>query len=225
MLLIASERVPLAQRWHSALEQSYDLYQPDAKDIRTLEICLKKVAFEAIIIDVPLLGENGVNKISAFLEIQPDVKLILMDDIKQDEQELSAILLGAKAFCLSSLPNATFLKMVQTVLAGEIWVQRNFLSRLLAEFQDMTRARHKEALELEAGMEAMTPRESEIAALVATGDSNRKIAEKLSISERTVKAHLGVIFRKIGITDRLQLALYINRHQQLTGIWSHRGSH
>jgi DNA-binding NarL/FixJ family response regulator len=60
--------------------------------------------------------------------------------------------------------------------------------------------------------------------LIATGASNRRIAEKLNISERTVKAHLGGIFKKIGINDRLQLALYMNKYHQLSSLWHPRGS-
>ncbi|HRE31701.1 MAG TPA: helix-turn-helix transcriptional regulator, partial [Candidatus Berkiella sp.] len=110
-------------------------------------------------------------------------------------------------------------KVINTVMANELWVDRKFVTRLLLEIEDITHAKHQEAKHLDKGVAAMTPRECEIAGLVATGASNRKIAEQLSISERTVKAHLGVIFRKIGITDRLQLALYMNRYQQITSIW------
>jgi two-component system nitrate/nitrite response regulator NarL len=108
------------------------------------------------------------------------------------------------------------------VLSNEVWVDRQFVNRLLNEIQDITQSRQKEAKQLDKGIDLMTPRESEIAELIATGASNRRIAENLSISERTVKAHLGVIFRKIGISDRLQLALYMNRYHQITHVWRAR---
>lgn len=57
----------------------------------------------------------------------------------------------------------------------------------------------------------LTPRESEVAQLVAQGDCNKRIAAKLSISDHTVKAHLSAIFRKMGVSNRLELAIRINK--------------
>ncbi|MBI2791377.1 MAG: response regulator transcription factor [Gammaproteobacteria bacterium] len=142
-----------------------------------------------------------------------------MTKIPDQREEISAVLFGAKAYCSFDLNIELLPKVIKTVCMNELWVDRKFVTRLLIEIEDITQVKHAEAKRLDKGVAAMTPRESEIASLVATGASNRRIAEQLNISERTVKAHLGVIFRKIGITDRLQLALYMNRHQQLSAIW------
>src|SRR5262249_11177080 len=138
-------------------------------------------------------------------------------------EEISAVLFGAKAYCHAERDLSILPKVVKAVMGNELWVDRKFVTRLLAELDDITAARRKETKNLDAGMAKMTPRETEIAEYVARGASNRKIAEELNISERTVKAHLGVIFRKLSIHDRLQLALYMNRHQQISDIW-HSGS-
>ncbi|HET9843120.1 MAG TPA: response regulator transcription factor, partial [Gammaproteobacteria bacterium] len=126
---------------------------------------------------------------------------------------------GAKAYLQENINLELLKKIVCKVREGEIWVDRMFVSRLLKEIEDITKVQHQEAKEIEKGVASMTPREEQIAELIATGSSNRRIAEKLCISERTVKAHLGVIFRKIGISDRLQLALYMNKYHQLSSVW------
>ncbi len=219
MILIACADTERAVSWHQVLSPCYEIYDVDIHDRRTLDLCLKKVAIEVLIVDLAMLGEAGINEVSALKEIQPNLHIVVMTRAPNQREEISAVLFGAKAYCSIDLKLDLLPKVVKTVLLNELWVDRKFVSRLLSEIEDITQVKHAEAQRLDKGVAAMTPRESEIAALVATGASNRRIAEQLNISERTVKAHLGVIFRKIGITDRLQLALYMNRHQQLSAIW------
>ena len=225
MILIGSPNVSLFDVWRNALEPQFPIYEVNVRDLHTLELCLKKVTFEVLLIDLALLGEQGVHEISTLREIQPNVHIIVMTECHDPREEISAILFGAKAYCSCNMDLALLPKVLNTVLANELWVDRKFVTRLLTEIEDITHAKHSEAQRLDKGVATLTPRETEIASLVATGASNRRIAELLSISERTVKAHLGVIFRKIGISDRLQLALYMNRHQQLSAIWHGKVPH
>ena len=219
MILIASLDNVAAANWREALGSSHEIYETNIHDLRSLKLTLKKVKVDLLILDTELIKQEGINEISELREIQPTCHIVAMAATIQRREEISAILFGAKAYCNINLDPKILPKVVTTVLANELWVDRKFVSRLLAEIEDITHSKHSEAKQLDKGVALLTPRENEIAALVATGASNRKIAERLSISERTVKAHLGVIFRKIGITDRLQLALYMNRHQQLSAIW------
>lgn len=219
MMLIASTHPNLAEAWRAALGPEHELYERIAMDRKTLEICLKKTHCELLLLDMAILMPEGIHDLADIIALQPTTKIILLTELVDQREEISAILFGVKAYLNIDVAPHVLHKVIKTVLSNEVWVDRKFVSRLLNEIQDITHARQKEAKQLDKGVELMTPREGEIAELVATGASNRRIAECLSISERTVKAHLGVIFRKIGISDRLQLALYMNRHHQLTGIW------
>ena len=224
MILIASPDTGQASQWHQVLAPLFEVYEVDVHDRRSLDLCLKKVTFKVLVIDLALFGETGINEISAMKEIQPHLHIVVMTKHPNQREEISAVLFGAKAYCSFDQKVELLPKVINTVLVNELWVDRKFVSRLLSEIEDITHVKHAEAQHLDKGVAALTPRETEIAALVAIGSSNRRIAEQLNISERTVKAHLGVIFRKIGIKDRLQLALYMNRHQQLSAIW-HGGKH
>lgn len=219
MILIASPDADLAKQWRQILAPEYDIYEIDIHDKRSLDLLLKKITFEVLVMDIAMIGNAGINEISSLTEIQPYLNLIVMVKIPDQREEISAVLFGAKAYCSYETGLKLLPKIVKTVLLNELWVDRKFVSRLLIEIEEITHAKHEEAQRLHKGVAMMTPRETEIALLVATGASNKTIAEQLKISERTVKAHLGVIFRKIGISDRLQLALYMNRHQQLSHIW------
>lgn len=219
MILIASRNLAQANQWRQILSPFHRLYEIDVGDRRALDLCLKKANIDVLIVDLHLLGENGVTEIASFRDIQPTLNIIVMTDQPDEREEISAILFGAKAYCDSQHNLSLLPKIVKAVLSDELWVDRKFVTRLLKEIDDITTARRRETKTLDTGMAKMTPRETQIAQYVASGASNRKIAEELNISERTVKAHLGVIFRKLGIHDRLQLALYMNRHQQIAAIW------
>lgn len=224
MIVIATEDEALASRWQQALHPKHEIYDLILQDIRSLEICLKKVQFDILILDKKLLGTGGVHEISNLHELQPDLNIIVMTPDLDEREEIAIILFGAKAYCQYQTDLALLPKIIETVLSNELWVDRKFVTRLLSEIEDIAKAQHQEAKSLDAGLASLTPRETEIAKWVGMGASNRKIAEQLNISERTVKAHLGVIFRKMKVNDRLQLALYINRHQQIGAIWHHTDS-
>lgn len=221
MLLIATMDDALAKLWQSALSSEYTFHETVATDKRQLAICMKKLPIEVVLLHLPLLGSEGVTAISGLQELQPTSKVIIIAPVYDEREELTAVLFGAKAYLEDNIKMSVLLKVVQKVLLGEVWVDRMFVTRLLKEIQEITKVQHQDVVEIERGMAMMTPREEQIAELIATGASNRRIAEKLTISERTVKAHLGVIFRKIGITDRLQLALYVNKYHQIASMWHH----
>ena len=219
MIVLATGNEALAKRWRDALSKSQEVYELTLSDKRNLELCLKKISIEILFIDQALFGGGGLHELSDLLHIQSQVQIVVFSEKSNERDEISAILFGAKAYCQYDLKEHLLLKVVDTIKQGEIWVDRKFVSRLLGEIEDITKAQHHEAQDLDKILSTLTPREKEIAKHIAGGSSNRKIAEHLNISERTVKAHLGVIFRKMGIEDRLQLALYINRHRQIGSIW------
>ena len=91
---------------------------------------------------------------------------------------------------------------------GEVWFPRNLVPGLIAELQSLL-GTGEEALRPKAALEALTKRQRMVADLVGQGASNKEIASRLKISERTVKAHLTEAYRSAGVSDRLQLALLL----------------
>jgi two-component system nitrate/nitrite response regulator NarL len=219
MLLIATQDVVLAKFWSEALSPEFSLYEPFVKDCKNLEVILKKNPIDILILDQNILPPEGINHLSVLVGYQKNTKIVLLVEQYHPQEELSAVIFGAKAYCLKNTSAEILKKIIKKIAEGELWVDRKFVSRLLSSLEELTKAKHNEAVHLDSGFDSLTPREKEIANLVASGYPNRKIANTLNISERTVKAHLGVIFRKLSITDRLQLALYITKYQQVSGIW------
>src|SRR5262245_12616906 len=98
MILIASSDVALALSWHQALAGHYEIYEMDVHDRRTLDLCLKKVTFDVLILDLALLGEAGITEVSALKEIQPKLHIVVMTKNPEEREEVSAVLFGAMAY-------------------------------------------------------------------------------------------------------------------------------
>jgi two-component system nitrate/nitrite response regulator NarL len=103
-----------------------------------------------------------------------------------------------------------FTKAIRKVHAGEAWLDHSMMADILTSF---TRAGERRKPDAEAAkIETLTRREREVSALAAEGLSTKRIAERLSISEKTVSNHLAEIYQKLGISNRVELAIYASRH-------------
>lgn len=130
-------------------------------------------------------------------------RLVALSDTPSDEQALELMERGAAGYCHSHAGPA-MLHQVATVVANQgLWVGPNLLQRLIRASLDNLPAANLPTTRLAA----LSRREREVADLVGEGLSNKEIARRLNITERTVKAHLSAIFMKLGVRDRLHLAL------------------
>lgn len=125
-----------------------------------------------------------------------------------DPEGQQMIVAGAKAYFHAYSPVTVIDTMLQQVYGGNIWVGQNLLSRLLSQVS----AKLSDAAlpPARAWQKNLTPREIEVAQRTALGHSNALIAEDLGITERTVRAHLGAVFDKLEVADRLMLALKVH---------------
>lgn len=133
-----------------------------------------------------------------------DTKLLVLSTRPSDDVGRQALAQGASGYAHAYSTPATLASILHSIATGNIWLGRSLLQRLL---QDVgTRLPEPGA----QWAEALSPREQEVARFAAMGDSNAEIAERLSISERTVRAHLSAIFEKLQVSDRLMLALKVH---------------
>ena len=117
-----------------------------------------------------------------------------------------ALATGARAYCHSELPPGRLREIDEVLSSGGVWLPPGFMKRLVEVSLRVLKRKTRE----HADLSQLTARELTVAEYVATGASNREISAALEISERTVKSHLSSIFSKLGVRDRVQLALTIN---------------
>ena len=164
----------------------------------------KKVHPDVVLMDIQMPGMNGLEATRKILEAKPQVAIIMLTVYDDDEYVLEAIKNGAMGYLLKDLDAGALIAAIRRVATGESLIDQAVATRLL---QDMARKNAAGA----TGAATLTEREREILEAIASGLANKEIADKLSISERTVKNHITNIFKKIDVHDRTQAALFAIR--------------
>jgi DNA-binding NarL/FixJ family response regulator len=137
-----------------------------------------------------------------------ELRVIAASSKPTDSAAIAALDAGCVGYCHAYSDSATLIQISQVIKAGHVWIGTNLMQQLI---QSANRAASlPTVLPNNAWQTKLTAREREVAKLAAIGTSNLQIAEACDISERTVKAHMSAIFDKLGVSDRLQLALRVH---------------
>ncbi len=131
------------------------------------------------------------------------LKVVVATMRTSDEEGKQVLAAGASGYAHAYSPAQALETILQTVDSGSVWLGPTLLARLLRDIDQ----RMPQKTEWEQGL---TLREKEVAERAAKGHSNQAIADALSITERTVRAHLSAVFEKLAVTDRLMLALKVH---------------
>jgi len=164
---------------------------------------------DIILLDLAMPARSGLEALRLLSEPPGATRVILLTALIEREQIVEALQLGARGIVLKESATQILLKSIRHVMEGEIWVGRESvqdLLKLLTELQEPMSPRRKEKF-------GLTPRELEIVSAIVKGSSNRAIATQFAISEQTVKNHLSSIFDKMGVSNRLELALKAVKYQ------------
>jgi DNA-binding NarL/FixJ family response regulator len=138
------------------------------------------------------------------------VRSLVMLTTLEKANIVEAFRLGAHGIVLKTSSAYLLLQSIRSVIAGHYWLEREGVRILVEAVRDLLSQGNGGTSWKEYGL---TPRELDIVAKIASGRSNKEVGEEFSISERTVKHHLTNIFTKVGVSSRLQLALFaVNNH-------------
>ncbi len=216
MILIASSSIDLLTRWKQGLHAISAV--TEVTDLERLNACLKRYTPPLLLLDWNFPQLDDATGISSLRVVSPTTKIVVLGEPVSDDVELSLFTLGVRGYCLSDSDAATMQRLVTSILQGELWIRRALVPRLLDE---LTATRRNESTPVHSAtrLAELTRREQQIAIMIGNGASNKQIARGLDITERTVKAHLTEIFRKLGMCDRLKLALLITTGVEI-GVYS-----
>ena len=162
---------------------------------------------DILLLDLAMPRQHGLEALREMSTTsnQGSVRIILLTAAAEKKQIVEALQLGARGVVLKDSATQLLLKSIYTVMAGEYWVGRESVSNLVQYLRNLMQSSGEEARQKKFGL---TPRELEIVSAVVAGYSNKEIAEYFKISEDTVKHHLSNIFDKLGVSTRLELALF-----------------
>ena len=150
---------------------------------------------DIVLIDLVMPNVDGIEAIRGLRERVPEARAIVLSSFVEDEKLLPAVRAGAAGYLLKDVEPQQLVEAIRTVHAGGALLHPKVASRLLEEM----------------ATDPLTPREREVLGLIGRGMANKVIARELSLSEKTVKAHVSSILAKLGVSDRTQAALYAVR--------------
>jgi len=152
---------------------------------------------DLVLMDIQMPKMNGLEALRLIKEVAPETQVVMLTVSKEDADLFEATKSGAQGYLLKSLNADEFLEMLDGLQRGEAAMSRQTTARLIQGFTDLSSSQTK-------AKRSLTEREIELLQLVAEGMANKAIAQRLFISENTVKYHLKKIMQKLDVQNRTE---------------------
>jgi DNA-binding NarL/FixJ family response regulator len=165
---------------------------------------------DVILMDIRMPRMDGIEAVARLsaAELEPPPRVLMLTTFDLDEYVFGALRAGAAGFLLKDASRERLVDAIRVVHAGEALLSPSITRRLIEDF-----ARRTEPLDpAEEVLAVLTPREREALGLVARGLSNLEIAERLFVTEATVKSHVSSVLAKLGLRDRVQAVVFAYEH-------------
>ena len=168
-----------------------------ASDGVAAEEDIRRLLPDVAVLDVHMPKRNGVEVLRSLVRDRIRTRIVLLTASLSEGLLVDAVRLGAQGIAIKDAEPETIIECLTQVAHGNRWLDAN-LARRMEEAVDAGVGAHP--------THALTPREAEIMELVAQGNANKSIAERIAVSEGTVKIHLHNIYQKLGVANRTELA-------------------
>lgn len=207
-ILIYSNNPQLSAHWTHALIST--------NSVSRLSNINSNFNADAVLFDAKKLDDdNGL--LSLFSN--KSIRFLIVGTNWPEEKQIDAMMYGAAGYCEADEPPELIQRALESILKGDIWIRRALVPKVISAMtglrqQQRSKPQTVDVMEMMKLFETLSIREIEVADLIQQGESNKRIAMELDISERTVKAHMSSIFRKLGVDDRLNLALLLKELEQ-----------
>ncbi len=202
------------------LEDDFDVVG-EAGDGREVLEKVRELDPDVLLLDLRMPNLDGLGALQALQQVNQRTRVIILTASEDKNEFVQAMKLGCSGIVLKQTAPDLIVKSIRKVHSGEIWLDSHTTAAVMRQFSTaLEGGGHPSASGTGKGRERspLSAREREIVALVAQGYKNKEMAEKMFISEQTVKNHLHNIFDKLGVSDRLELALYaIHKGLHLNG--------
>jgi len=214
MVVLGSRSKKIRKRWRQALAGSYPIHEIGDE----IGLCQTLAQYKSVVLllDSDAIHHRGIRHVKNLLQANPHTRIIFFTDHIKDDEAIAVLKAGASGYCAKNINGASLRKAVDVVSVGEIWAERRLISLFIRSAissdcggkEVFTNCNKSFPSAAPLGL-LLSPRERDVASMIATGEQNKIISSHLSISEKTVKAHLTNIFKKLGVSSRTQLALFV----------------
>jgi DNA-binding NarL/FixJ family response regulator len=179
----------------------------EAGDGREVVGMVQRVDPDLVLLDLRMPGLDGLSVLQQLQQSNRRTRVIVLTASEDKNEFVQAMKLGCSGIVQKQSAPELIVKSIRKVLAGEIWLDSQATAAVMRQLAAPP-ADVVPAASLGRECSPLSRREHEIVSLVAQGYTNKEMAQKLFISEQTVKNHLHNVFDKLGVSDRLELALY-----------------
>ena len=213
-LVLADDHVLFRGELKSRLvaQSDFEVAGEASTPTETLEMC-SVAAPHVLLLDVAMKGGEGMFLLERLRQLPVETRVLMLTAAMPRNDIVRALQLGARGVVLKDAPADLLFKSIRRVRAGEYWVGRDMVADLVHALAAVEKATAPRPVLHAPRAFALTARELEIVSAVASGYTNRQMAEKFSIAEDTIKHHLTSIFDKTGVSNRLELALFAIHHR------------
>jgi DNA-binding NarL/FixJ family response regulator len=187
------------------LEKDIEVVGEANNGVEMLEI-LKKTGPDTVLMDIGMPQMDGVTATYKIKKILPRTNIIILTVYEDDAHIFEAIKAGAMGYLLKDVAIDELLEAVRRVYKGEALIQPTIATKVLKEFAMLDKRKIKGGDQF---YNNLTEREKEVLRLIALGGTNKEIARKLGITEKTVKNHMSNIFQTLHVNNRTKAALYV----------------
>jgi len=195
-VLIADDHPLVREALHQALDGEEDMeVVAEAGDGEEAVRLATELKPDVVVMDIVMPGLNGIEATRRLKEIAPDIAILILTAYDDDEYVLGLLDAGAAGYMLKSARGRDLAGAIRAIKSGESVLHPNIIAKLLKRATVALVKEHKTS-------ELLSDRESEVLRLVALGMSNKEIADRLSLSQRTIKAHLTNTFNKLNVASR-----------------------
>jgi DNA-binding NarL/FixJ family response regulator len=201
------------------LEDDFEIVG-EAGDGREVLEKVQELDPDVLLLDLRMPNLDGLSALQALQQTNKRTRVIILTASEDKNEFVQAMKLGCSGIVLKQTAPDLIVKSIRKVHSGEIWLDSHTTAAVMRQFSTGQEGSGGQASGGGKNRERspLSTREREIVALVAQGYKNKEMAEKMFISEQTVKNHLHNIFDKLGVSDRLELALYaIHKGLHLAG--------
>lgn len=173
---------------------------------RGLEL-IRQLRPDVVLMDLGLPGINGIDATQRVKEFDDDIKVVILTSHESEEEVLASLGAGANAYCLKDIPSARLIEVVKAVADGAAWLDPGVARVALNLFTRSGALPTSSIRDGESIVDVLSDRELEVLKLLVDGKSNSEIAQELSVSFHTAKAHVCHILNKLSVNDRVQAAV------------------